>query len=266
MSGQAKQAAQKALDANQDLEAKVNARLEAAGSSFKPAEWLLLHAGIAVGAALVGFLLGGGSVILALVFLLVGAVLPWVWLGIKRKRRLAKFNGGLADTLQLMAGSLQAGLSLSQSIDTVVREGQEPISGEFRRILIETRLGVPLEDALASVADRMESKDFMWVVMAIRIQREVGGNLAELLLTVAGTLREREYLRRHVRALSAEGRLSMYVLAGLPPVFLLYLTLTNYEYVSPLYTTSIGYLMLGGMVVLLGAGMLWMSKIVTVDL
>ena len=136
-----------------------------------------------------------------------------------------------------MSGSLSAGLSLAQSIDTIVREGTEPIAGEFRRVVVETRLGVTLEDSMEGVAERMESRDFEWVVMAIRIQREVGGNLAELLLTVAATLREREYLRRHVRALSAEGRLSCCILGGLPPGFLLYLTLTKPDYVKPMYTT-----------------------------
>ena len=104
-----------------------------------------------------------------------------------------------------MSGSLSAGLSLAQSIDTIVREGNEPIASEFRRVVIESRLGVTLEDSLEGVAERMESRDFEWVVMAIRIQREVGGNLAELLLTVAATLREREYLRRHVQRAVGRG-------------------------------------------------------------
>jgi tight adherence protein B len=101
--------------------------------------------------------------------------------------------------------------------------------------------------------------------MAIRIQREVGGNLAELLLTVAATLREREFLRRHVRALSAEGRLSCYVLGGLPPGFLLYLTLSKPDYVHPLYSTPIGLILLVGSVTLLSVGMFWMSKVSKVD-
>ena len=137
-----------------------------------------------------------------------GYLLPKLWLRRKEKKRLKAFNQGLADTLQLMAGSLSAGLSLAQSVDTVVREGQEPIAGEFKRVLIETRLGVPLEDALDGIAERMGSKDFGWVVMAIRIQREVGGNLSELLTNVAATLRERDYLRRQVQTMSAEGKLS----------------------------------------------------------
>ena len=131
--------------------------------------------------------------------LALGAVLPWFYLKFRHKRRLNKFNANLAQSLGLMAGGLQAGLSLPQAVDTVVREGNEPISGEFRRALIEQRLGIEITDALEGVGDRMESQDFAWVVMAIRIQREVGGNLAEILHTVSDTLREREYLRRQVK-------------------------------------------------------------------
>ena len=118
---------------------------------------------------------------------------------------------------------------MPQAMDTVVREGQQPITGEFNRALVEARLGVPIEDAMDGVAERMKSKDFAWVVMAIRIQREVGGNLAELLTTVAATLRERERLRRQVQVLSAEGRLSAWILGLLPPVFALYLVLVRPE-------------------------------------
>jgi tight adherence protein B len=150
-------------------------------------------------------------------------------------------------------------------VDTIVREGNEPIAGEFRRVVIESRLGVPLEDSMDGVAERMESRDWEWVVMAIRIQREVGGNLAELLLGVAETLRERDYLRRHVRALSAEGRLSCYILGGLPPGFLVFLTVSKPDYVYPLYHTPLGYILLIAIAVLLGVGVLWMTKVAKVD-
>ena len=140
----------------------------------------------------------------------------------------------LPDTLQLMAGSLSAGYSMPQAVDTVVREGKGPISTEFNRALVETRLGVELEDALDGIAERMQSVDFAWVVMAIRIQREVGGNLAEVLTTVSATLRERERLRRQVQVLSAEGRLSAWILGLLPIVFAFYLVLVRPEYLAPL--------------------------------
>jgi tight adherence protein B len=265
ISGQARQAAEKALATNVGFEAKIAARLEGAGMALKSSEWLLLHLGVAFGAGLLGLLLSAGNPIVMVLFLVFGLVGPWVYLALKRSRRLKAFDSGLADTLQLMSGSLSAGLSLAQSLDTIVREGQEPITSEFKRVIVESRLGVGLEDALEGVAARMQSTDFKWVVMAIRIQREVGGNLAELLNNVAATLREREYLRRHVRALSAEGRLSAWILGGLPPGFLAYLTLTKPDYVNPLYTRPIGWLMLGAMAVLLSVGILWMSKVAKVD-
>jgi tight adherence protein B len=164
-----------------------------------------------------------------------------------------------------MAGSLKAGLSLAQALDTVVREGQEPLSGEFRRALVETRLGVPIEDALESIGMRMESADFEWTVMAIRIQREVGGNLAELLLNVAGTLRERDYLRRQVKALSAEGRFSAYILLAMPPGVILYMMAVNPSYLNPLIHTPQGLVLLCGMVLLMGIGALTMKKMVKVE-
>jgi tight adherence protein B len=262
---QAKQAAEKALATNAGIEARIASRLEGAGMALKSSEWLLLHLGIAFGAGLFGLLLSGGNPIAMILFLIFGLVGPWVFLGLKRSRRLKSFDSNLPDTLQLMSGSLSAGLSLAQSLDTIVREGQEPMTSEFKRVIVESRLGVGLEDALEGVAARMQSVDFKWVVMAIRIQREVGGNLAELLNNVAATLREREFLRRHVRALSAEGRLSAWILGGLPPGFLAYLTLTKPDYVHPMYTTPIGWVMLGGMAVLLTVGIFWMVKVAKVE-
>lgn len=263
---QARQAAESMLATNQGFEAKVADRLEGAGMALKASEWLLMHVGIAFVAGILGLLISGGNPIGLLVFLVLGAIGPWVYLSLKRARRLKAFGANLADTLQLMAGSLSAGLSLAQSMDTIVREGNEPITSEFKRVIAEARLGVPLEDALDGVAVRMQSKDFTWVVMAIRIQREVGGNLAELLLKVANTLREREYIRRHVSALSAEGRLSCWILGGLPPAFLGYLSLTRFDYVKPLFVEPLGWLMLVAMTVLLTVGIFWMSKVAKVEI
>ncbi|MFL6107522.1 MAG: type II secretion system F family protein [Marmoricola sp.] len=265
LGAQARAAAENVLASNTSFEARIADKLEGAGMALKSSEWLLLHLGIAFFAAMLGLLLSGGNPFAMLLLLLLGAIGPWVYLVIKRSRRLAAFDAGLADTLQLMSGSLSAGLSLAQSMDTIVREGNEPITGEFRRVIVESRLGVPLEDALEGIAIRMKSQDFKWVVMAIRIQREVGGNLAELLNNVANTLREREYIRRHVRALSAEGRLSCWILGGLPPGFLIYLSLTKPDYVNPMYTTPVGWLMCAGMAILLSVGIFWMTKVAKVE-
>ena len=237
-------------------------RLAGAGMSVTPAEWALFHAGVIVVASAVGMVLGG--VVLSVLALLGGAVLPVVYLRHRHATRLAAFGAQLAETLGLMAGGLSAGLSLPQAVDTVVREGHEPMAGELRRTLVEHRLGVDIEDALESVADRMGSEDFGWVVMAVRIQREVGGNLSEILHTVADTLREREYLRRQVRTLSAEGRLSAWILGSIPVFMFFYMLFANRSYVSMLYTETTGLMMLSAAVGLLGTGAWFMSRLVKV--
>jgi tight adherence protein B len=188
-----------------------------------------------------------------------------VFLSVKETRRRKKFSDSLPETLQLMAGSLSAGYSLPQACDSVVREGQDPVATEFNRALVETRLGVPIEDALETIADRMRSKDWAWVVMAIRVQREVGGNLAELLITVASTLRDRARIRRQIQTLSAEGRLSAWILGGLPIVFTLYLLVARPSYILTLTKEPLGWLMIAGGVIFMVIGGLWMKKIVDVE-
>ena len=217
------------------------------------------------GAGLLAFLITNGRLLLTIVGLFLGGVLPWVYLTYKAGQRRKAFLASLPDTLQLMAGSLSAGYSMPQAVDTVVREGKPPISTEFNRALVETRLGVELEDALDGIAARMQSVDFVWVVMAIRIQREVGGNLAEVLTTVSATLRERERLRRQVQVLSAEGRLSAWILGLLPVVFALYLIVVRPGYLEPLITTVFGWIMIGTGLLLLGIGGLWLRKVVKVE-
>jgi tight adherence protein B len=261
----AKSAAANVLKRNRGLEVKIAQRLDGAGSSWRPAEWLLMHAGVFIAVSIVGLLLGQGNLVIGLIFIALGAIGPWFYLGFRRKRRKKKFERALPDTLQLMSGSLAAGLSLAQSVDTIVREGTEPIASEFRKVLVETRLGLSLETALQGVADRFQSKDFDWVVMAINIQRQVGGNLAELLNTVAATMREREYMRRQVAALAAEGKLSAMVLGELPPAFMLYLLVANRGYVIVLFTRPLGIAMLVGGAMILSVGVFWMSRIVKVE-
>lgn len=248
-----------------DFEDDLALRLEAAGVPLRAAEWMLIHVGVAIGAALLLLLVSGGRLLPTMLGLILGLALPWAYLIVKESRRTSAFLAQLPDTLQLLAGSLSAGYSIPQAMDTVVREGQPPIAGEFNRALVESRLGVTIEDALEGIAERMKSKDFAWVVMAIKIQREVGGNLAELLTTVSGTLRERERLRRQVQVLSAEGRLSAWILGLLPIVFALYLVLVRPSYLQPLVSETLGWLLIGLGVTLLVVGVLWLRKAVKVE-
>jgi tight adherence protein B len=250
---------------SRDVEELLERKLDAAGLPLKPGEWALVHVGIAVGSGLLLLLLTGGRIVASLVGLILGVVLPWVYLGIKESRRQAAFYSQLPDTLQLLAGSLSAGYSLPQAVDTVVREGQDPMAAEFNRALVEARLGVPIEDAMDNIADRMNSQDFHWVVLAIRVQREVGGNLAEVLTTVAATLRERERLRRQVQVLSAEGRLSAVIIALIPILFAVFLLIARPTYLEPLYSTPLGLLMLGFGAFMLVVGIFWLRRVVQVE-
>lgn len=262
---QAKAAAAGVLERNRGLNESLTQRLSAAGSEFKPSEWLLLHVGVVIAGGLVGLLLGRGNLVIGVVFLLIAMALPPVYLRLRASRRRSAFDEALPEVLQLISGALSAGLSLAQAVDTVVREGPEPIASEFKRVLVEARIGMPLEDAFEGVAERFQSKDFAWSVMAIRIQRQVGGNLAELLNTVAATMRERAYLRRQVRTLSAEGRLSAVILCGLPPVFAIFLMLTNPTFLDPLTSDVRGIAISVFGVVWLSIGVFAMSRIVKVD-
>jgi Flp pilus assembly protein TadB len=247
------------------VEDRLAERLDLAAIRRRPAEWALLCA--AVGAALAALLtvLTGSAPVGVVAGLLLGWLGMRLYVGFRIGRRRAAYAEQLPDVLQLVAGSLQAGFSLAQALDAVVRQDNQPAAGEISRALAETRIGVGLEDALARVAVRMASEDTTWVVMAIRIQREVGGNLAEVLLTTVGTVRERAALHRHVRALSAEGRLSAYILIALPIGVGGFLFTIRGEYMRPLFSTAIGLIMVVTAGLMLAIGSWWMSKLIKVE-
>jgi tight adherence protein B len=217
------------VTAKRDMDQVLGLKLEAAGLPLKPAEWLLIHVGFTFAGLFVLGLLTGFRLVPMLVGAAIGFAGPYIYLGVRSSRRRAQFDDAVPDTLQLVAGSLSAGHSILQAFDTVVRESGGVMREELGRAIVEARLGVPIEDALEAVAERMGSEDFGWVVMAIRVQRQIGGDLAEVLRNVAGMLRERERVRRQVSVLSAEGRLSAYVLIGLPLAFATYMILVRPE-------------------------------------
>jgi Flp pilus assembly protein TadB len=239
-------------------------RLDLAGIKASPAEWTLLRICASAGLAALFTLVTTWWIGIPL-----GALGGWLLTALavrmRTSKRRAAFADQLPDVLQLVASSLRSGFSLAQSIDAVVRDDTQPTAGEFSRALAATRIGAELEDALDRVALRMRSADLSWVVMAVRIQRQVGGNLAEVLMNTVTTMRDRSQTRRHVRALSAEGRLSAYVLVGLPIFLAGFLFWFRAEYMQPLYTTLIGIVMLTCAAVLVVLGSLWMRKLVRVE-
>lgn len=244
---------------------QVEHMLERANIPLRAAEALFFYIAIVVVGSLLALIISrsifgllGGVAILGL---LPPAVLNF--LSAQRKRR---FTRQLPDTLQLLGGSLRAGYSLMQGVEAVAQEVDEPMGRELRRVIVESRLGRPLDEALDDAADRMESPDFSWAVMAIKIQREVGGNLAELLETVSETMIARERLRGEVRALTAEGRISAVILGALPLGLLFMLWAINREYIELLFDETVGKLMLAGGAVLALVGFFWLKKIVEIEI
>ncbi|GAB7050317.1 type II secretion system F family protein [Catenuloplanes indicus] len=245
------------------LRASIEMSVQRAGVALDPAEWLLVRIAITVVSTVaIGALFGSWF------GLLTGALAGWVgpgqWLSFRAGRRSRAFTDQLPDALRLMVGALRSGFTLNQSIDAVVREGQAPVSTELGRAMAETRLGDDLENALDRVGERNNNPDVGWIVMAIRIQREVGGNLSEVLETAVHTMRERAKLNRHVRALSAEGRLSGIILFAMPFVIAAVLLVLRPEYVRPLYTEPAGLAMVAVAAVLLTVGAVWLRRLVEV--
>lgn len=180
-------------------------------------------------------------------------------------RQRKKFEAQLPDTLNLLATSLRAGYSLLQAVEAVGQDANEPTRREFGRAIAEIRLGRQMDDSLNDIAVRMDSTDFEWAVLAIGIQREVGGNLAEVLQTTAETMVQRNRLRREMKALTAEGRISAIVLALLPIGLFLFISLSNPGYMAPMLASPIGLAVLAGGAFFIGVGIFWMQKIVKVD-
>jgi tight adherence protein B len=200
--------------------------------------------------------------LVAAAFVLIGSLMFVNQVAARTKK---KFEAQLPDTLNLLATSLRAGYSLLQAVEAVGEEAPEPTRREFGRAMAEIRLGRNMNDALDDIATRLDSVDFEWTVMAIGIQREVGGNLAEVLQTTAETMVQRNRLRREMKALTAEGRISAIVLSLLPIGLFAFIYLTNPGYLEPLVTSTIGWVMMGGGLVFIGIGIFWMQKLVKVD-
>lgn len=241
--------------------------LELAGVKSEPSAFLIMVASSASVLALVGVLLGfasGTSLLWGLVFALFAPIGAKLVLINRTARRRARFSDQVDDTVQLMAGGLRAGHGLSRTVAAVANDAEAPTSEELARVVNETRLGRNLAESMAVTAQRMQSPDFEWVAQAIAINQETGGNLAEVLDQVGKTIRQRNEIRRQVRALSAEGRLSAVVLVTLPIAVFLFLALVQPGYVTVFFTNPIGIIALIVAILLLILGAIWVSFAVKV--
>lgn len=242
---------------------RVENKLEQADLPLRPPEALFLYLAIVV-VVFIGSMLILGP-LFGLIATAIGAMVPAMYLEFRRKKRLRKFETQLPDVLNLLSGSMRAGFSFAQGLEAVADEASEPSRRELQRAYAESRLGRPIEDALEDSADRMHSVDLLWAVMAIRIQREVGGNLAELLDTVAETMTQRERLRHEVLALTAEGRMSAWVLGIFPPAFAVVLYMIQPDYMKTLFESPAGIVAVVVSAIMAGLGFVWLRKIMAIE-
>lgn len=246
------------------FEAAMRTELERAGLPLRPVEYMTLHiSGVVVLGAVAQ--LASGSLLVSVAVVILLSLGPILMLQYLARKRMEAFQAQLPDVLSLIAGSLRAGWGLLQAVGIVVTEMGKPAGPEFGRVVTEARLGLPLEEALAKMADRVGSEDFKWAVTAISIQREVGGNLAEVLDIVSETVRERAALRREIESLTSEGRLSAIILIALPFVEGIVLSVVNPGYIGKLTAEPIGLVAMLMAVVLLVVGSLWLRGIVKIE-
>ena len=251
----------------------------AASSPFKDIALDLRRAGInlspisfcvmILGAGIAGFLLPWmitGNPLTGFAAGVFGAFLPVLYMKQRRKRRISQFEEQFPEAIELMGRAIRAGHPLSAGIRMVAEESKDPMAGEFRQIFEEQRFGLPFEEALLGMADRNELGDVRIFVTALLVQREVGGNLAEILDKIATTIRARFTIRRQLRVYTAQGRLSGYVLGAMPIVVGLGLYALNPEYIGLLFTEVIGRFLLIGAAVMQLIGYLWIRKIVNIEI
>ena len=245
--------------ARHDRDGAIGLALERAGIDMRPAEYVVVVLATALGAAFVGLLLGGLLASLVCMLIAVGAFAMVV--SMKTSKRCKAFDEQLPDALSLIAGALRAGHSLPQAIDALAQEAESPTREEFRRALFETQLGHTLPATLAAIARRVRSEDFDWVVQAIEIQGDVGGDLAHVLDNVTSTIRDRTRVRRQIDVLTAEGRLSAMVLLALPILMFAFMVMVNPTYIGELTKSVAGIAMLVTAATLMVVGALWLRRI-----
>src|SRR5712691_6354014 len=241
------------------LAAKVARDLARANLTLRVAEYYYLRIGLALG---LGLFLGVlRDPLSGVVGAIIGYFGPRIWVGRRISSRLNAFNKQLPDTTTLLSNSLRAGSSFLQSIELVSRESPAPMGPEMGRVVREVNLGLGMEEALSNLVRRIRSDDLDLMVTAIGVQQQVGGNLAEILDTIAFTIRERVRIKGEIRTLTAQGRMSGYLVAFLPIGIMITLNFINPEFMQPLFTELIGQILLAVGAIMMSIGFFAIRKI-----
>ena len=239
--------------------------LQQAGVSWSLQTLFMLSIGTAVSLGSMT-LIASRSVGVAALATVIGAVLPSSYVRRKRTKRFNAFEEFLPESIDLVGRALRAGHPLSAGFKMAADDGPEPVAGEFRRVFEEQRFGLPLQDSLLALADRINLVDVRILVTAILIQREVGGNLAEILDNLAAVVRARFTIRRQIRVYTAQGRMTGYLLSVLPLIIFLILYMLNAEYMSILFTDPIGKILIAVAISMQLMGFLWIRKIIKIEI
>ena len=228
------------------------------------AEFFALHVITTLGGFALMTLMRG--IVLGIVAGVVGFFAPRIYVNRRQNNRLYKFEGQLPDTVSLWVNGLRSGYSVLQAMEAIAKESPEPTASEFRRVVQEVQLGISMEDALEHILQRIESEDLDLIVTAVNIQREVGGNLAEILEVIGHTIRERIKLKGEIRVLTSQGRYTGYLISGLPIALALFLMVVNPNYMGGLFENRLcGWPMLGIGLGMIGLGTMAIQRIVDID-
>ncbi len=247
---------------------RISRNLARADLKMKPAEYVVLLILSGIGVGVIGFFIGSKSIPLALVGTVFGFFLPGMYVKQQQSKRLVKFNDQLGDMLNLMVNGLRAGYSTAQAMEAVSRELPAPICDEFHRVIQEMQLGISMEQALDNLLRRIPSDDLDLVITAINVQREVGGNLAEILDTISYTIRERVRIKGEIRVLTSQVLYSGRFLSLLPVILILVLYVLNREYMMEFFkpeNVPCGYIALGVGALMIMFGYFVMTRIANIE-
>lgn len=253
-----------ALLSGRELTERLYIELSAAGLRIRPSEFVGVTAFSFIFFQIIALAMGRNAM-LSLLFAVVGIGIPIIVLKILQKKRRSGFDSQLVDALMMIASSLRSGFSFLRGMQVVAQEMPAPISEEFERVINEVGVGRTIEDSLRNMVGRMRSYDLDLAVTAILIQLQVGGNLAEMLETIAATIRERVRIYGEMRALTAEGRISGWVLVAVPVILGVVLTIVNPQYMSFLWTERLGHYFVAAAIALQIIGGLIMKRMLVLD-
>ena len=244
----------------------LSTQLARADAKLTVGEFLALQLILVIVGGAIGWFISSGSIVFVLLFAVIGFFAPRMYLGSAQARRLKAFNNQLGDMLNLLVNGLRSGYSVTQAMEAVAHELPQPVSTEVGRVVQEMQIGLSMDQALSNLLRRIQSEDLDLIVTAMNVQREVGGNLAEILETISHTIRERVRIKGEVSVLTAQGRISMYVIVALPIAITAFLYLINPSYMSRMFTSGFcGWAMVVCAVLSISAGYFAIRKIVSIE-